>query len=142
MKGLTAIESTRNQLEKKVEYGEVLTEAASPSGDILVSGTDKLIGAVADNFGSILSIAEEIVSINKIHEQTEATVKILAEQRKNLLTEAEVYIKKKDADTKAMISKMEMANRLMEGYYSQRATTNITPEEFGQVIGIIMEKIN
>lgn len=142
MKGLTAIESTRNQLENKVEYGEVLTEAASPSGDISVSGTDKLIGAVADNFGRILSIAEEIVSINKIHEQTEATVKILAEQRKNLLTEAEVYIKKKDADTKAMISKMEMANRLMEGYYRQRATTNITPEEFGQVIGIIMEKIN
>lgn len=64
---------------------------------------DKLISAVSDNFNTILQIASDIVSIQKMKAQSEAIIRELDAKGDYLIKEAQAYVAKKEAETNQVI---------------------------------------
>ena len=81
------------------------------------AGYDKLVSAVAENFGRILDIATTVAEIQKMQVQADACIGMLREQRLMLEQETEAYVKKLNAETGATINKVEAIRRLMHDYY-------------------------
>ncbi|WP_028330987.1 hypothetical protein [Brachyspira alvinipulli] len=102
---------------------------------------DKLINAAADNFDSILQIASDIVSIQKIKAQSEAIVRELDAKGNYLIKEAQAYVAKKEADTNQTIKKMEVVRLMMKDFY-EHAPSNITGDEFSKIIIQFIDKID
>ena len=101
---------------------------------------EKIVTAVANNFERVLGLASEILEINRIEVQTDAIVKILEEKRKMLNTEADVYVKKVNADTNAVVSKVEMIRILMQDYYKY-GQDKICGEEFSKIITEVIHQM-
>lgn len=120
--------------------GEVDLEANKGIG--LLSGQDKeqLVLAVANNFETVLGLASEILEINRIEVQTEAIVKVLEEKKNLLIAEADVYVKKVNADTNAVISKVEMIRLMMQDYYKY-GQDKMSGEEFSKVITEVIHQM-
>ena len=93
MNGLKEVKSTRC-VQPMEENIEIFSEDQLPA----VNNGDRLLGAVADNFSNILSIAE-IVNIRALRAQSEARALELSAEREKLLAEAETYARRKNADT-------------------------------------------
>lgn len=102
---------------------------------------DKLINAAADNFDSILQIASDIVSIQKMKAQSEAIVRELDAKGDYLIKEAQAYVAKKEADTNQTIKKMEVVRLMMKDFY-EHAPSNITGDEFSKIIIQFIDKID
>ncbi len=110
-------------------------------GEIVSSPAGSRVGdVVADNFGQILNIASSIVEIEKKKVQSEAVIEQMAENRKNLLAEAEAYSVKKYADTDSVVRKMQMVRDLMRDFYKYNNNANLSGEDFSRIISSIVSE--
>jgi len=110
--------------------------------DQKISGDDKIKYALADNMGSIISIAKDIVDIRRMQVQSEAFLQKMEKDKAMLLAEADAYVKRKNADTKQIVDKMQIARELLKDFYAQKNTAGVTGEEFSMVIKTIFEMQN
>lgn len=106
------------------------------------SNNNSRIGdTIADNFGQILNLASSIVEIEKMKVQSEAILKQMEESRKNLITEAESYATKKNADTDSVIQKMQMVRDMMRDFYKYNNDANLSGEDFSRIISSIVNEM-
>ena len=98
---------------------------------------NKIADALADNMEIIISIAKDIVDIQRMKVQSEAVLKKMEADKEMLLAEAEAYVKKKNADTKQIVDKMQVAREILKDFYSQKNTSGVTVEEFSKLISMI-----
>lgn len=135
------------ELKKSTRSVKIIDDAINPEivkKDSIVSkgqNADKLINAVADNFDTILQIASDIVSIQKMKEQSQAIVRELDAKGNYLIKEAQAYVAKKEADTNQTIKKMEIVRLMMKDFY-EHAPSNITGDEFSKIIIQFIDKID
>jgi len=118
-----------------------IVESSRRTNDIeSVSQNNKLANTLADNMGSIIEIAKDIVDIQKMRVQSEAILAKMAEDRKMLLTEAEVYVRRKNVDTKSVVDRMRIIQDLLRDFYSynQTNTTGLSGEEFTKIISDVL----
>jgi len=111
-----------------VELPETNSEKKLPAMD------NRIVNALADNMDSIIGIAKDIVDIQRMRVQSEALLRKMEEDRAMLREEAEAYVKMKNADTKQIIDKMQMARLLLNDFYNQKSTSGVTAEEFSIII--------
>jgi len=95
---------------------------------------NKIANALADNMDSIIGIAKDIVDIQRMRVQSEALLRKMEEDRAMLREEAKAYVMKKNAETKQIIDKMQMARVLLNDFYNQKNTAGVTAEEFSTII--------
>jgi len=95
---------------------------------------NRLANALVDNMDSIIDLAKDITAIQRIRVQSEALLKKMEEDRAKLREETEAYVKMKNADTKQIIDKMQMARELLKDFYNQKNTSGVTAEEFSTII--------
>lgn len=131
------VESTRGI--KLTQNDPIIITKPEKSGQV-ESGKGKLLNAVADNFGEILRLAEEITEIRKTKVQTDAVIKQMSESRKTLLAEAESYATKKNADTKSIVDKMNVIRAMMQDFYAQ-SNQRLSGEDFKAVITEIVNQM-
>jgi len=101
-----------------------------------VSPNNRLSDALADNMGSIINIAKDIVDIQKMKVQSDAILAKMAEDRKMLLAEAEAYVNRKNADTTNIVERMRVIQEMLRDFYSsnQKGATGLSGEEFKEII--------
>ena len=102
------------------------------------AGFDKLAAAAADNFDRILDIAATIVDIQKMQVQADACICMLHEQRMMLKEEAEAYVKKLQAETRANLTKAVPIREMMKDSYSSRYY-KLSDDEFSAIISNILD---
>lgn len=113
------VENTRGELDKS-------------------SNCDRLVGAVADNFGRIMDIAATIAEIQKMEVQVNGAISMLREKRLMLEQETEAYVKKLNTETDATIKKVELIRRMMCDYYNA-GQSKLSGEEFSKIISDVLE---
>ena len=119
--GLKVVESKRRSVSN-LDNNTVIIDNES-------NASDRLLNSVADNFGNILNLANDIVEIKKMSVQSEAIIAKMKEERAILLAEAEAYAKRKNADTTSIVEKMKVIQAMMKDFY-QFNNSNMTSEEF------------
>ena len=136
MDGFEIVEGKRGR-QSELLRGEVIPpQSYLPAG----IGADKMLGAVADNFDKILRLASDIVSIQKMHMQSDIVIKQMREAREQLLAETKCYAEKKDADTKSVVEKMKVIRDMMNDFY-QHASQNLTSEDFSKIITEVVNQM-
>jgi hypothetical protein len=103
---------------------------------------DRIVNAAADNFGTILDIVKDVVDIKKMQVQSELVLAKMAEDRKMLLAEAEVYVMKKNTDTKNVVDRMKMIRMLLRDFYvyNHNNTAGLSGEDFSKIITELLAK--
>lgn len=96
--------------------------------------------AAAQNFGKILELAGGLVELGKIKVVSDAVLAKMEADRKQLLSEAEVYVAKKNADTKSDVDRMNIIRLMMLDFY-QQSNQQITSEDFKQIIKSIVDQM-
>lgn len=96
--------------------------------------------AAAQNFGKILELAGGLVELGKIKVVSDAVLAKMEADRKQLLSEAEVYVAKKNADTKSDVDRMNIIRLMMLDFY-QQSNLQITSEDFKQIIKSIVDQM-
>ncbi|MEN8077558.1 hypothetical protein ABFP60_11400 [Clostridioides difficile] len=130
--GLKVVESKRRSVSN-LDDNTVIIENKS-------NASDKLLNTVADNFGNILNLANDIVEIKKMSVQSEAIISKMKEDRATLVAEAEAYAKRKNADTTSVVEKMKVIQAMMKDFY-QFNNSNMTSEDFSKVITEIVTQM-
>ena len=114
------------------------TRGELSTGSNTSPGAEKVLGAVADNFGRILDVASTVVEIQKLQVQAESCVSLLREQRLMLEQETEEYVKKLNAETDSTVNKAEVIRRMMHDYYSA-GQSKLSGEEFSKIISDVLD---
>lgn len=130
--GLKVVESKRRSVSN-LDNNTVIIDNES-------TASDRLLNSVADNFGNILNLANDIVEIKKMSVQSEAIIAKMKEERAILLAEAEAYAKRKNADTTSIVEKMKVIQAMMKDFY-QFNNSNMTSEDFSKVITEIVTQM-
>lgn len=130
--GLNVVESKRRSVSN-LDNNTVIIDNGS-------NASDRLLNSVADNFGNILNLANDIVEIKKMSVQSEAIIAKMKEERAILLAEAEAYAKRKNADTTSIVEKMKVIQAMMKDFY-QFNNSNMTSEDFSKVITEIVTQM-
>lgn len=130
--GLKVVESKRRSVSN-LDNNTVIIDNES-------NASDRLLNSVADNFGNILNLANDIVEIKKMSVQSEAIIAKMKEERAILLAEAEAYAKRKNADTTSIVEKMKVIQAMMKDFY-QFNNSNMTSEDFSMVITEIVTQM-
>ncbi|MBQ8998438.1 MAG: hypothetical protein IJ086_07105 [Clostridium sp.] len=130
--GLKVVESKRRSVSN-LDNNTVIIDNES-------NASDRLLNSVADNFGNILNLANDIVEIKKMSVQSEAIIAKMKEERAILLSEAEAYAKRKNADTTSIVEKMKVIQAMMKDFY-QFNNSNMTSEDFSKVITEIVTQM-
>ena len=130
--GLKVVESKRRSV-CNLDNNTVIIDNGS-------NASDRLLNSVADNFGNILNLANDIVEIKKMSVQSEAIIAKMKEERAILLAEAEAYAKRKNADTTSIVEKMKVIQAMMKDFY-QFNNSNMTSEDFSKVITVLLSKL-
>ena len=116
-------------------------DAESVFGEIVHNDSgNKMIGAVADNFDKILSLAGDLVSIQKMKVQSEIMISEMRAAKEQLLAEAEVYVRKKDVDTRSVVARMDLIREMMKDFY-EHSPQGLTSEDFRKIITEIIDKM-
>jgi len=102
------------------------------------STDDRLNNALIDNMGNIIDLAKDIVSIQRMRVQSETLLEKMKEDRARLRDEAEAYVKTKNADTKQIIDKIQMARVLLNDFCNQKNISGVTAEEFSTIIKSVL----
>lgn len=102
--------------------------------------SDKMMNAVADNLGNIINLANDLVEIQRMKVHSDAILEKMKEDRANLIAEAEVYAKRKNADTSSIVERMRVIQEMMKDFY-QYNNSNMTGEEFSKVISDIITQM-
>jgi len=100
---------------------------------------NKLTDALADNMGNIISLAKDIVDIQRMREQSEALLAKMEKDKEMLMAEADAYVKRKNVETKQIVDKMQIAREMLKDFYNQRNTSGVTVEEFAAVLKAIYD---
>lgn len=135
MDGLEVVESSRRM---PTETGDKVPQ--TNTSDKVVSSGEKMLNAVADNFGNILNLASNIVEIEKMKVQSDAVLAKMREDRAMLLAEAEAYATKKNADTNNIVEKMNIIRGMMNDFY-QQSNAPITSEDFRAIITEVVNQM-
>lgn len=130
--GLKVVESKRRSVSNLDNNTVIIGNESNAS--------DRLLNSVADNFGNILNLANDIVEIKKMSVQSEAIIAKMKEERAILLSEAEAYAKRKNADTTSIVEKMKVIQAMMKDFY-QFNNSNMTSEDFSKVITEIVTQM-
>lgn len=118
-----------------------IIESTRRTNDIeLASQNSKVADALADNMGSIIEIARDIIDIQKMKVQSEAVLAKMEQDRKMLLAEADAYVMKKTVDTKSVVDRMKIIQELLRDFYSynQKSATGLSGEEFTKIISDVL----
>lgn len=144
MKGLKQVTGNREPIvEVDPRDVEILSPKNQPkTPESSGKGIDKLASAAADSFPKILMIAESIVEMKKIQVQSDAVIKQMEEQRKNLIAETESYVMRKNADTNDVVEKMKIVRDMMNDFYKNSGNSNISGEDFRIIISEIVTNMN
>jgi len=127
-----------------IQPEEVNTPVVKPTTTVTKLGDNNtpqtIPQAAAQNFGKILELAGSLVKIREVDVVTKAALAKMEADRKQLLTEAEVYVDKKNADTKSVIDRMNIIRLMMQDFY-QQSNQQITGEDFRQIITSIVDQM-
>lgn len=139
MKGLEIIESIENEVASTPVYSP--TKITIPQNDGTSANPPQTITqAAAQNFGKILELAGNMIEIKKMKVASDALLAKMEADRKQLLAEAEVYVEKKDADTRSVVERMNVIRLMMQDFY-QQSNQQISSEDFRQIITSIVEQM-
>lgn len=117
--------------------------AESPGAEIVQQrpqSIDRMANAVADNFDTILNLASDVVSIQKMKVQSDIAIAHMREAREQLLAEAAVYVRKKEADTRSIVERMEVIRSMMNDFY-QHSSEKLTSEDFCKIITEVVNQM-
>lgn len=100
----------------------------------------KLVGAVTDNFDTILELAKNYADIKRMKAESEIKLAEMDAARERLLAESEVYVKQKEIETKSIVERMEVIRAMMNDFY-QHTSGNMTSEDFSTIITEIVNQM-
>ena len=119
-----------------VEHPKV--EITKPNVDNQQVATKTKLDVVSEGFDNIMKLATEITEIKKMKTQGELILQKMDKDRELLMTEAQAYAEKKNADTKSVVDRMNVIRGMMQDFYAQ-SNQQITGEDFRV---IITERVN
>lgn len=91
------------------------------------------LDVVSEGFDNIMKLATEITEIKKMKTQGELILQKMDKDRELLLTEAQAYAEKKNADTKSVVDRMNVIRGMMQDFYAQ-SNQQITGEDFRELL--------
>ena len=98
------------------------------------------LDVVSEGFDNIMKLATEITEIKKMKTQGELILQKMDKDRELLLTEAQAYAEKKNADTKSVVDRMNVIRGMMQDFYAQ-STQQLTGEDFRVIITEIVNQM-
>ena len=98
------------------------------------------LDVVSEGFDNIMKLATEITEIKKMKTQGELILQKMDKERELLLTEAQAYAEKKNADTKSVVDRMNVIRGMMQDFYAQ-SNQQITGEDFRVIITEIVNQM-
>ena len=98
------------------------------------------LDVVSEGFDNIMKLATEIREIKKMKTQGELILQKMDKDRELLLTEAQAYAEKKNADTKSVVDRMNVIRGMMQDFYAQ-SNQQITGEYFRVIITEIVNQM-
>ena len=132
----------KNETPSPASRGPIEPEVLSPEQAPAASaGATLMQQTLADNFSQILSLAKDIVEIQKIQRQTDGEVRILEEKRKVLLDEARAYADKRHADTHDAVSRMNIIREMLQDFYRSNDRGTLTSEDFRLIVCYTVENL-
>ncbi len=132
MNGLEPIKSTRTHIEESPDI-EVIPNAKQQTGNAVAN-------AVADNFPRILDLAESLIECNKMKVQSDAVIKKMEEDRKNLIAATDDYCKRAEKDTERYLGKLDKIRLMMQDYNKYEKNTRMSEEAFCSIITQIINE--
>ena len=114
-----------------VEHPKV--EITKPNVDNQQVATKTKLDVVSEGFDNIMKLATEITEIKKMKTQGELILQKMDKDRELLMTEAQAYAEKKNADTKSVVDRMNVIRGMMQDFYAQ-SNQQITGEDFRVII--------
>lgn len=114
----------------------------SDDGPIIpASRGSRLEDAVADHFGQILDLAAGLVEMEKMKVHSDSVIREMEATRKTLLAQAEAYAKRINADTDAVVRRMQIVREMMRDFYQYNTNVNLTDEVFSKIISSIVSEM-
>lgn len=98
------------------------------------------LDVVSEGFDNIMKLATEITAIKKMKTQGTLLLQKMDKDRELLLTEAQAYAEKKNADTKSVVDRMNVIRGMMQDFYAQ-SNQQITGEDFRVIITEIVNQM-
>lgn len=121
-----------------VEHPKV--EITKPNVDNQQVATKTKLDVVSEGFDNIMKLATEITEIKKMKTQGELILQKMDKDRELLMTEAQAYAEKKNADTKSVVDRMNVIRGMMQDFYAQ-GNQQITGEDFRVIITEIVNQM-
>ena len=121
-----------------VEHPKV--EITKPNVDNQQVATKTKLDVVSEGFDNIMKLATEITEIKKMKTQGERILQKMDKDRELLMTEAQAYAEKKNADTKSVVDRMNVIRGMMQDFYAQ-SNQQITGEDFRVIITEIVNQM-
>ncbi len=121
-----------------VEHPKV--EITKPNVDNQQVATKTKLDVVSEGFDNIMKLATEITEIKKMKTQGELILQKMDKDRELLMTEAQAYAEKKNADTKSVVDRMNVIRGMMQDFYAQ-SNQQITGEDFRVIITEIVNQM-
>ena len=121
-----------------VEHPKV--EITQPNVDNQQVATKTKLDVVSEGFDNIMKLATEITEIKKMKTQGELILQKMDKDRELLMTEAQAYAEKKNADTKSVVDRMNVIRGMMQDFYAQ-SNQQITGEDFRVIITEIVNQM-
>ena len=121
-----------------VEHPKV--EITKPNVDNQQVATKTKLDVVSEGFDNIMKLATAITEIKKMKTQGELILQKMDKDRELLMTEAQAYAEKKNADTKSVVDRMNVIRGMMQDFYAQ-SNQQITGEDFRVIITEIVNQM-
>ena len=121
-----------------VEHPKV--EITKPNVDNQQVATKTKLDVVSEGFDNIMKLATEITEIKKMKTQGELILQKMDKDRELLMTEAQAYAEKKNANTKNVVDRMNVIRGMMQDFYAQ-SNQQITGEDFRVIITEIVNQM-
>lgn len=121
-----------------VEHPKV--EITKPNVDNQQVATKTKLDVVSEGFDNKMKLATEITEIKKMKTQGELILQKMDKDRELLMTEAQAYAEKKNADTKSVVDRMNVIRGMMQDFYAQ-SNQQITGEDFRVIITEIVNQM-
>mgnify|MGYP004560147217 FL=1 len=121
-----------------VEHPKV--EITKPNVDNHQVATKTKLDVVSEGFDNIMKLATEITEIKKMKTQGELILQKMDKDRERLMTEAQAYAEKKNADTRSVVDRMNVIRGMMQDFYAQ-SNQQITGEDFRVIITEIVNQM-
>lgn len=121
-----------------VEHPKV--EITKPNVDNQQVATKTKLDVVSEGIDNIMKLATEITEIKKMKTQGELILQKMDKDRELLMTEAQAYAEKKNADTKSVVDRMNVIRGMMQDFYAQ-SNQQITGEDFRVIITEIVNQM-